>query len=80
MKVYRARPWGPPKRRFPVALPTNNTASATRARVSALQAPSLCSWCLGAGQYLEPLECDVGHAYLPIVCECCDGRGHRVAA
>lgn len=63
-----------------MALPTDPMlASATRARVTAIQANDLCSWCLGTGQYLDPLDCDVGHAYLPVVCECCNGQGRRAA-
>jgi DnaJ-class molecular chaperone len=59
-----------------MALPTDPTvAVSTRARTSALQAPDLCQWCLGSGQYLESLDCDVGHVYLPVVCESCDGTG-----
>jgi len=50
-----------------------------RLKVSALQLPDLCGWCLGAGKYLEPLDWDVGNAYLPVVCENCCGAGrvHR---
>jgi hypothetical protein len=63
-----------------MALPTDPMiASATPIRAIALQAPDLCPWCLGAGQYLDPLDCDVGHAYLPVVCECCGGRGRKAA-
>jgi hypothetical protein len=50
------------------------------ARVWAVQAPDLCGWCLGAGKYLEALDCDVAHVYLPVVCRCCNGTGHRPAA
>jgi protein-disulfide isomerase-like protein with CxxC motif len=49
-------------------------------RVSALQAPDLCGWCLGAGKYLEALDCEVGHAYLPIVCQGCNGKGRSASA
>jgi DnaJ-class molecular chaperone len=63
-----------------MALPTDPTIrSAARDRTSALQAGDLCSWCLGAGHYLEPLDCDVGHAYVPVVCEACGGRGRTSA-
>ena len=55
------------------------TRHSIRPRVSALQAPDLCGWCLGAGKYLEALDWDVGGAYLPVVCENCTGAGrvHR---
>lgn len=43
----------------------------------AVQAADTCAWCLGAGKYLEALECDVRHAYLPVVCERCNGTGRR---
>lgn len=39
--------------------------------------PRLCGWCLGSGMYLEALDCGVAHAYLPVVCQACDGTGHR---
>ena len=60
-----------------MGLPSDPLVSVIRQRTSALQAPDLCSWCLGSGSLFEPLECDVGHAYLPVVCEGCDGRGRR---
>jgi hypothetical protein len=43
----------------------------------AVQAPDTCAWCLGAGKYLEALDCEVPHAYLPVVCQCCNGTGRR---
>jgi hypothetical protein len=52
------------------------TRRSIRTRVSALQAPDLCGWCLGAGKYLEALDWDVVGAYLPVVCENCAGAGH----
>jgi hypothetical protein len=52
------------------------TRHSTRSRVSALQAPDLCGWCLGAGKYLEALDWDVRGAYLPVICENCGGTGH----
>jgi len=46
----------------------------------AVQAPDTCAWCLGAGKYLEALECEVRHAYLPVVCQSCNGTGRRQPA
>lgn len=61
-----------------MALPSDpSIGSSRRIRVSALQDPDLCPWCLGAGQYLDPLDWDVGPAYLPVVCDCCSGMGRR---
>jgi hypothetical protein len=48
--------------------------------VSALQAPDLCGWCLGAGKYLEALDCEVWHDYLPVVCQGCNGTGRFATA
>ncbi|MEW6582353.1 MAG: hypothetical protein AB1416_06295 [Actinomycetota bacterium] len=62
-----------------MGLPTDPTVASPKTRASALQAPDLCAWCLGSGQYLESLDCDVGHTYLPVVCERCDGRGRTAA-
>jgi hypothetical protein len=45
-----------------------------------VQAPDLCAWCLGAGKYLEALDCEVPHAYLPVVCQSCNGTGRRSTA
>jgi len=45
----------------------------------ALQAPDICAWCLGAGRYLEALDCEVPYAYLPVVCQSCNGTGRRPA-
>ena len=60
-----------------MGLPSDPVLQPSRVRVCAIQAPDLCSWCLGSGSLLEPLDCDVGHAYLPVVCEGCDGTGRR---
>jgi hypothetical protein len=62
-----------------MAIPTDPSISTYRVRVCNLQAPDLCPWCFGAGTLLDPLDCDVGHAYLPVVCEGCDGTGRRGA-
>ncbi|HJZ61177.1 MAG TPA: hypothetical protein VKD47_03365 [Miltoncostaeaceae bacterium] len=45
------------------------------ARTVAPQAPDLCSWCLGGGSILEPLDGDRPHEYLPVVCPGCRGTG-----
>ncbi len=45
----------------------------------AVQSPDLCPRCLGAGRYLEALDCEVPHAYLPVVCCGCNGSGRRSA-
>jgi len=45
-----------------------------------VQSPELCGWCLGAGKYLEALDCEVPHVYLPVVCSGCNGFGRRPAA
>ena len=60
-----------------MGLPSDPVLQPSRAKVCALQAPDLCSWCLGSGSLLEPLDCDVGHVYLPVVCEGCEGTGRR---
>ena len=46
----------------------------------AVSSPDLCGWCFGAGKYLEALECDAPHVYLPVVCANCTGTGRRPAA
>lgn len=46
-------------------------------RVVEMQARAVCAWCMGAGSYLEALECDVAHAYVPVLCSCCAGTGRR---
>ena len=38
-----------------------------------------CSWCFGAGQYLEKMDVENVHAYLPLVCQGCMGSGKRDA-
>jgi len=59
--------------------PTLRSANATQApalvQAPAQSAPDLCGWCFGAGKYLEALDCDVEHVYLPVVCSACDGTG-----
>lgn len=49
-------------------------------RTSELQAPDLCGWCLGAGKYLEALDCEAPHVYLPVVCAGCQGTGRSTPA
>lgn len=39
-----------------------------------------CGWCVGAGKYLEALDCGVEHVYLPVVCAGCGGTGRRTAS
>ena len=51
--------------------------SVSTARVAAPSTPDPCGWCLGAGKYLEALDCDVEHVYLPVVCAGCNGTGRR---
>lgn len=58
--------------------PTLRSTSAPRR--PATSAPDLCGWCFGAGKYLEALDSDVEHEYLPVVCSCCNGTGRRAAA
>ena len=48
-------------------------------RTVALQAPDLCLWCLGSGSYLEALDGDRPHEYLPVICASCEGAGRRPA-
>jgi hypothetical protein len=43
---------------------------------SAIQA---CAWCYGSGQYLEALDGDRRHEYLPVLCQGCLGDGKRHA-
>jgi DnaJ-class molecular chaperone len=50
---------------------------ATPPRTLAVQERTVCAWCMGAGKYLEALDCDVAHAYLPVVCQGCAGTGRR---
>ena len=42
-----------------------------------MQALDLCLWCFGSGSYLEALDGDRPHEYLPVICACCGGSGHR---
>jgi hypothetical protein len=46
-------------------------------RTVALQAPDLCLWCFGTGTYLEALDGDRPHEYVPVICDSCEGSGHR---
>ncbi len=55
--------------------PTLRSTSATGP--PATSAPDLCGWCFGAGKYLEALDCQAEHVYLPVVCSCCKGTGRR---
>ncbi len=60
--------------------PTLRSAGATRvAATTNVTAPVAdpCGWCLGAGKYLEALDCGVEHVYLPVVCSGCAGTGRR---
>ena len=57
--------------------PTLRSADATHP--PATSAPDLCGWCFGAGKYLEALDCDLDHVYLPVVCANCNGTGRRSA-
>ena len=61
-----AIPNDPPQTRRPVA-----------PRTVPMQAPDLCLWCFGTGNYLEALDGDRPHEYLPVICDGCDGCGHR---
>jgi hypothetical protein len=54
-------------------------AGATAGQATA-SSPDLCGWCFGAGKYLEALDCDVEHVYLPVVCANCAGTGRRTPA
>ena len=53
----------------------------SRAQAVAKTAPAadarLCGWCLGSGKYLEALDCDVAHEYIPVVCAGCKGTGRQ---
>lgn len=49
-------------------------------RTVALQAPDLCLCCFGSGTYLDALDGDRPHEYVPVICERCDGSGRRPAA
>ena len=63
-----------------MAAPIDFTSRAQAAAKVASAAPArMCGWCLGSGTYLEALDCGVAHAYLPVVCQACGGRGHRPA-
>ena len=44
---------------------------------SARQQSAPCPWCYGAGQYLEKMDVENVHAYLPLVCQGCMGSGKR---
>jgi len=57
-----------------------DTSTSTPAGRVAASSPDLCGWCFGAGKYLEALECDAPHVYLPVVCANCTGTGRRPAA
>jgi DnaJ-class molecular chaperone len=39
------------------------------------RADAICGWCMGSGQYLEALDCDVEHVYIPVICAGCEGSG-----
>lgn len=38
-------------------------------RTVPMQAPDLCLWCFGTGSYLEALDGDRPHEYLPVICD-----------
>ena len=76
MKGYRALSQAPAKGSV-MAPPTDPRLRPGRRRVTAMQSPDLCAWCLGAGTVLEPLDWGMRHAYLPVVCRGCDGTGRR---
>ncbi len=46
-------------------------------RTVPMQALDLCLWCFGSGSYLEALDGDRPHEYLPVICACCGRSGHR---
>jgi len=46
-------------------------------RTVMMQARDLCLRCFGTGSYLEALNGDRPHEYLPVVCDGCNGSGHR---
>ena len=60
-------------------LDPDTRASSTTGVVSA-SSPDLCGWCFGAGSYLEAMDCDQAHVYLPVVCEPCRGSGRTPRA
>lgn len=41
-------------------------------------ADAVCAWCLGSGQYLEAMDGDRRHEYLPVICQGCLGDGRRI--
>lgn len=59
----------------PTIRSTNGTQAPAHVQAPAHSAPDLCGWCFGAGKYLEALDCDVEHVYLPVVCAGCSGTG-----
>jgi DnaJ-class molecular chaperone len=64
-----------------MAAPIDFTSRAQAvAKTTPPASPRLCGWCLGSGKYLEALDCGVAHTYLPVVCEACNGTGHRPSA
>jgi hypothetical protein len=75
MKGYRAH-GGPLVKGTGMAMPIDPTLRPGRApRTVAVQDARLCAWCFGTGTILEALDCDTPHAYVPVVCERCDGAG-----
>lgn len=46
-------------------------------RTVPMQSHDLCLRCFGTGSYLEALDSDRSHEYLPVLCDGCNGTGHR---
>jgi DnaJ-class molecular chaperone len=57
-----------------------DTRTNTPAGRVAASSPDLCGWCFGSGSYLEAMDCDREHVYLPVVCASCAGTGRRPQA
>ena len=57
-----------------------DTRTTRQPGIVALSSTDLCGWCFGAGSYLEAMDCDREHVYLPVVCASCAGTGRRPKA
>jgi len=61
-----------------MAAPIDFTSRAQAvAKTASAAAPRLCGWCLGSGKYLEALDGDMAHEYIPVVCDACRGTGRE---
>ncbi len=61
-----------------MAIPNDpQTRRVVAPRTVAMQALRLCLRCFGTGSYLEALDGDRKYEYIPVICDGCNGSGHR---